>query len=219
MSKVMKTNGSDVESDNVSAHDDLALQTVHCSLYSPQESRISTNASETSTQRGSTKGGRRKSKGKPSNNNKPVKSLYRFNCFLNEENAKQIFAVQFNHFVKDRNIFATASGYRISVYECVEPKEEDEGIEEDDDFCGIKLLRAYDDPDRDEVFYTLAWSFEANGSPIIACGGVRSICRIIYCNGPGLREKKFIGHSELSHLIVNQLSRNYFPFQPTQSTN
>jgi polycomb protein EED len=166
-----------------------------------QESRVSTNASETGSKRSSTKGIKRKSKGKPinnNNNNKPAKSLYRFNCFLTEENAKQIFAVQFNHFVKDRNIFATASGYRISIYECVEPKElEDEGIEEDEeDFCGIKLLRCFEDPDRDEVFYTLAWSFEANGSPIIACGGVRSVCRIIYCNGPGLREKKFIGHSE-----------------------
>lgn len=117
---------------------------------------------------------------------------------MTEENAKQIFAAQFNHFVKDRNIFATASGFRISIYECAEPKEsEDEGIEEeDDDFCGIKLLQAYDDPDRDEVFYTLAWSFEANGSPIIACGGVRSVVRIIYLNDPELREKKFIGHSE-----------------------
>lgn len=127
-----------------------------------------------------------------------MKSLYRFNCFVAEETPKQIFAVQFNHFVKDRNIFATASGYRISVYECVEPKEpdEDDDLEEDEESCGIKLLRAYDDPDRDEVFYTLSWSYEANGSPIIACGGVRSVVRITYCNGPGLREKKFIGHSK-----------------------
>lgn len=116
-----------------------------------------------------------------------------------EENAKQIFACQFNHFVKDRHIFATASGFRLSIYECVEPKEqeEDEDQEDDEDFCGIKLLRAYDDPDRDEVFYTLAWSYEANGDPIIAAGGVRSVVRIIYCNG-GMREKKFIGHSESS---------------------
>lgn len=127
-----------------------------------------------------------------------MKSLYKYNCFVTEEYSKPIFAVQFNHFVKDRNIFATASGFRISIYECVDPKEseDEEEIEDDDDFCGIKLLRAYDDADHDEVFYTLAWSFEANGSSIIACGGVRSVVRIIYCNGQGLREKKFIGHSE-----------------------
>lgn len=166
-----------------------------------KESRISTNASETSAiERGSTKGSRKKSsKNKNNNNSKTVKSLYRFNCFISEENNKQIFAVQFNHYIKNRNLFASASGYRISIYECVEPKKsEDEGleVEDDEDFCGIKFIRAYDDPDRDEVFYTLAWSYEANGSPIIACGGVRSVVRLIYCSSPGLREKKFIGHSK-----------------------
>lgn len=113
---------------------------------------------------------------------------------MTEEHAKQIFVAQFNHFLKDRNIFATASGYRISIYECVEQKTKE--TEDDEDFCGIKLLRVYDDPDNDEVFYTLAWSIEANGSPIIACGGVRSIVRIIYLNSSEMREKKFIGHSK-----------------------
>lgn len=59
------------------------------------------------------------------------------------------------------------------------------------------MIRAYEDPDKDEVFYTVAWGFD-NESPIIACGGVRSVVRIIYCSGPGLKEKKFIGHSESS---------------------
>jgi len=179
MSNMSKANKSDVESDN--------------------ESRISsTNAStksETSSaQRSSTKGTKRKSKAK--NHNKVVKSLYRFNCFVTEENAKQIFAVQFNHFIKDRDVFAAASGHRITIYECVK---------ETEDISGIKLLRAYDDPDRDEVFYTLAWSFESDG-PIIACGGVRSVVRILFINGPGLREKTFIGHTN----AINEMK-----FHPT----
>lgn len=90
-----------------------------------------------------------------------------------------------------------SNGDLSRIYECVEPikiEDEDEELEEDS-FCGIKLIRAYDDPDKDEVFYTVAWGFD-NESPIIACGGVRSVVRIIYCNGPGLKEKKFIGHSE-----------------------
>lgn len=86
------------------------------------------------------------------------------------------------------------------IYECVEEKEieEDENDEQEDEdpnFCAIKLIRAYDDPDKEEVFYTVAWGHD-EGSPIIACGGVRSVVRIIYTNGPGLKEKKFIGHSE-----------------------
>lgn len=87
------------------------------------------------------------------------------------------------------------------IYECVEEKEIEEEEENDEqggddpNFCGIKLIRAYDDPDREEVFYTVAWGHD-EGAPIIACGGVRSVVRIIYTNGPGLKEKKFIGHSE-----------------------
>lgn len=93
-----------------------------------------------------------------------------------------------------------SKSFLCRIYECVEEKEieEDENGEpgaEDSDFCGIKLIRAYDDPDREEVFYTVAWGHD-QGSPIIACGGVRSVVRIIYTNGPGLKEKKFIGHSE-----------------------
>lgn len=52
--------------------------------------------------------------------------------------------------MKNRNIFATASGFKISIYECVNYEEEDE---ENEDYCGIKLLRAYDDPDRGENGY------------------------------------------------------------------
>lgn len=128
------------------------------------------------------------------------KSHYRYNCFIAEETPKQVFSVQFNHYLKDRNIFATASGNRISIYECLDPKEteDDDEMEVDDlENYGIKLLRAYDDPDRDEVFYTLAWTYDEDnqGGPVLAFGGVRSVVRIIYCNGPGLKDKKFIGHT------------------------
>ncbi|XP_070505214.1 polycomb protein esc-like [Chironomus tepperi] len=186
-------NNSEIESDNDS------------SIIS-----VSTGRSENSTNRRSQKVKGRKSKLKNNNNNKPLKSLYRFNCFVTEENAKQIFAIQFNHFVKDRNIFATASGYRISIYECVDDKhtdENDKDIEDIDDFCGIKLLRAYDDPDRDEVFYTLAWSYEGS-CPILACGGVRSVVRAIYINDRHLKEKRFIGHTN----AINEMK--FHPKQP-----
>jgi polycomb protein EED len=80
--------------------------------------------------------------------------------------------------------------------------------DESQEIYGIKLLRAYDDPDRDEVFYTLAWSYDEdnNGGPVIAFGGVRSVVRIIYCNGPGLKDKKFIGHTN----AINEMK-----FHPT----
>lgn len=195
-------NNSDIESDNDS------------SVISASTGRSENSAT---VNRRSLKGKSRRQKSKSNQNKVPAKTLYRFNCFVTEENAKQIFAVQFNHFVKNRKIFATASGFRISIYECVEEPEEEEEEEVvvgsdakehllDDDFCGIKLLRAYDDPDHDEVFYTLAWSFEGS-CPVIACGGCRSVVRVIYLNNRHLREKKFIGHTN----AINDMK-----FHPTQ---
>jgi len=179
------------------------MKSIEFVAYLLQDSTVSTLASvHSNNQQRKSRGNKRKSSKAII---KPIKTLYRFNCFISEEVNKQIFAVQFNHFI-ERKIFAAAAGFRISIYECLEPKEtEDEGIEEDDDdFSGIKLLRAYDDPDRDEVYYTLAWSYDANG-PIIAAGGVRSVVRIIYVNGPGLREKKFIGHSKYERASLRNL--------------
>lgn len=172
-------------------------------LESDNDSSIisaSTNRSENSKAEGKISS---KSRGRKSKTTVP-KSPYQLNCFVSEEGNKQIFAVQFNHFIKNRCIFATASGFRVSIYECINVDEEDE---ENEDFCGIKLLRAYDDPDRDEVFYTLAWSYEGT-SPILACGGVRSVVRTIYINDSKLREKKFIGHTN----AINEMK--FHPKQP-----
>lgn len=112
--------------------------------------------------------------------------------------------MQFNHFLKDRNIFASACKNRISIYECPSPvtnenDEEDEEMEENKkQLSGIKLIRAYDDPDKDEIFYTVAWSHD-NGNPVLAFGGVRSVVRAIWCNLQGkdkkFIDKKFIGHT------------------------
>lgn len=131
--------GSDIESDNDS------------SIIS-----ASTGRSENSKAEGkihSSKNRGRKSKTKST----VPKSPYRLNCFVSEEGNKQIFAVQFNHFIKNRSIFATASGFRVSIYECINVDDEDE---ENDDFSGIKLLRAYDDPDRGEKVFIFATNID-----------------------------------------------------------
>lgn len=110
----------------------------------------STGRSENSKNENSNAGIQRSSKtrGRKSKNNKnPIKapkSPYKLNAFVTESGNKQIFAIQFNNFIKNRNIFATASGFRVSIYECIKVDEDDE------DSCGIKFIRAYDDPDRGE---------------------------------------------------------------------
>lgn len=169
-----------------------------------KESRISENSSRASVSRGSNhrrsnNNSKRKSKGGKSGPKVP-KSHYRFNCYVTEDAAKPVFSVQFNHYIKDRNIFAAASVNRISIYECVSPPERDDEDDDDEmevdekDYCGIKLLRAYDDPDKDEMFYTVAWSHD-NGNPVLAFGGVRSVVRAIWCNAHVMKDKKFIGHT------------------------
>lgn len=75
-----------------------------------------------------------------------------------ESPAVQIFAVSFNYFLKDRKVFATAAGNKISIYECLETQENDGQL--------IKLLRVYTEPDKDEVFNSISWSFDSRG-PIL----------------------------------------------------
>lgn len=150
-----------------------------------------------------------KKKAKRGRKSMQSQSLYKFNSFVTETPGNQIFAISFNYFIKDRQIFASAAGNKITIYECL-----------DSDELGhpIKLLRVYSEPDKDEVFNSVAWSFDSGG-PILATGGVKSVVRIIQCNGkPMSAYKNLIGHSEL---IFNNISHcdvqlRIFYFQPVQ---
>lgn len=78
---------------------------------------------------------------------------------------------------------------KISIYECLQ---EDENP--------IKLLRVYNEPDKDEVFNAISWSFDSSG-PLLAAGGVKGVVRVIHCNGqPMMCYKTLVGHSELKTL-------------------
>lgn len=106
----------------------------------------------------------------------------------------QIFAIAFNYFLKDRHIFATAAGNKISVYECLDPNDFEHAM---------KLIRVYSEPDKDEVFNAISWSSECLG-PVLAAGGVKGIVRVIYCNEQPLTSyKNFVGHSKLSTISAS----------------
>lgn len=123
-------------------------------------------------------------RGRPSNLAPPA---YKFTTSIVECPLTQIFAVSFNYFVQDRNIFATASGNKISIYECLNPE---------DDAQSMKLLRVYSEPDKDEVFNAISWSYEVNG-PLLAAAGVKGVARVIQCNEQPLTcYKNLIGHSK-----------------------
>lgn len=104
-----------------------------------------------------------------------------------ESSGNAIFAISFNILIKDRQIFASVSKNQISIYECLDPEDFEHPI---------KLLRVYSEPDKDEVFNAVAWSFDEMG-PILAVGGLKGVGRIIQCNGqPLICYKSLIGHSK-----------------------
>lgn len=68
-------------------------------------------------------------------------------------------------------------------------------------------MRVYVEPDKDEVFNCVAWSYEnRSGSiagPLLACGGVKGVVRVIQCNRePTGGFKNMIGHSEMRFYIL-----------------
>lgn len=130
---------------------------------------------------------RKSKKIKQQRGRKPAPSYYKYNSFITESPGTQIFAISFNYFVKDRQIFASAAGNKISIYECLDDEEQ-----------SMKLLRVYSEPDKDEVFNAVSWSYDSIG-PILAAAGVKGVIRVIQCNGqPMSCYKNLIGHSELN---------------------
>ncbi|CAH1802592.1 unnamed protein product [Owenia fusiformis] len=149
-----------------------------------------TSRSGTPTQYGPRKG---RGRGKYKN----PKKNYKLSQFLKEDHGQPIFSVQFNWNInnKDREIFATVGGNRVTIYEC--------SID-----GSVKLLQAYCDADSEESFYTCAWTSEdVTGQPLLAVAGARGIIRLI---SPSTSQciKNFGGHGN----AVNELK--FHPREP-----
>lgn len=104
-------------------------------------------------------------------------------CYVKEVDNQPIFGVSFNPYLQQsgHNVFATASSNRISFYECTNDNQ-------------IQLLQVYADPDPEESFYCVAWTYDdVTMLPLLATAGMRGIIRII---SPALQKsiKNFKGH-------------------------
>lgn len=120
----------------------------------------------------------------------PLKMGYKFTCYMKEDHAQPIFGVQFNQHLRDGQplVFATAGNNRISIYQCMEDG-------------STKLLQCYSDPDTEENFYTVAWSFDTEtGRPILAAAGSRGVIRI-FSLATMQCVKHFVGHGN----AINEL--------------
>lgn len=71
----------------------------------------------------------------------------------------------------------------------------------------MQFLRAYIEPDKDEVFNCVVWSCEridgaSTVGPILAAGGVKGIVRVIQCNRDSMGGfKNLLGHSEYYFVV------------------
>lgn len=100
--------------------------------------------------------------------------------FNSEHENKPIYAIKFNPFVLDRNIFAVCVVNRVLVMECIEADDEMQNDLSDEDFSNIKQIKAYEGVD--DYFYALAWSYDSKKAPSIAAGGRNGIIRTIFMN-------------------------------------
>lgn len=100
---------------------------------------------------------------------------FRFNCLFSNSayKNKPIYALKFNPFATDRDIFAACIVDEINVFECVNPSNDDDP---DEVFCGIKQIKRYKG---DAYYYALDWSYDKNANHVIAFGDKNGIIRTV----------------------------------------
>lgn len=149
--------------------------TSNCSTSQPQENG----------QNGDKKKRKNKRKKKP---NAGSSQHYQLSFHLKELEEKSIFGAVFNPFLQDggHNVFATVSGRRVSVYECI-----DDG--------SVKALQVFNDSDPQELFFAVAWSYDEMLEPVLIAAGVRGIICVISTSSGDVKHLK--GHGQ----AVNEL--------------
>lgn len=120
------TKSQGAESDNVSS--------TKISLRSSQKATKFQDFSSDEKNQNSSRPLNRKKKNR--RGRKSQQPSFKFNSSLTETADTRIYAISFNIF-EERQIFATASGNRISIYECLDADEAEHSI---------KLIRVYNDP-------------------------------------------------------------------------
>ena len=116
-----------------------------------------------------------------------AKPQFKYAGHWREDHGNPLFGVAVNtHVGRDQSgdpgpvVFATVGFNRVTIYQCDEQ--------------GVKLLQCYADPDPEENFYTVAWSYDIDTArPLVAAAGARGIVRLFSPASMGCI-RHFLGH-------------------------
>ncbi|XP_037044743.1 polycomb protein EED-like [Bradysia coprophila] len=133
---------------------------------------------------------------------KKKRSEFTYKNYVVENRGRIIYAVEFCNCLKDGEpiIFATCGSNAVTIYECKNSGE-------------MQLLQCYEDPNKNESFYTLTWSFHPSTlTPVLAVAGLHAIIRIInpttmtsnkHLIGHGFAVNDLKFHPENPHLLLS----------------
>ncbi|VDN58796.1 unnamed protein product [Dracunculus medinensis] len=97
-----------------------------------------------------------------------TKLSFKYLSTVFECHRKTIYGVSFNPYVTENPHFATVAENRVSVY-CV-PKGSP----------SIKLLRSFQDPVKEEAFFTVSWAYDIDSDAhVVVAGGAQGVIRVI----------------------------------------
>lgn len=113
---------------------------------------------------------------------------FRFACQVKEEHGQPLFGVQFNPYYLNEKVFATVGSNRATVFKC-------------NSDCSISPLQVYSDADPEEMFYTCAWTYDAEtGESLLAIAGAKGLIRIVGTSSATCRTS-YSGHGN----AINEL--------------
>ncbi|KAJ7522208.1 hypothetical protein O6H91_18G001400 [Diphasiastrum complanatum] len=111
-----------------------------------------------------------------------------------QEGKRPLYAICFNFIHPTyRNIFASAGGNRVTIYQCLEGG-------------AVGILQAYVDEDKEETFYTVTWASDDRGSPLLVASGSTGILHVIN-SGKEKSSKSLVGHGDSINELRTQTLR------------
>ncbi|MCO5558478.1 hypothetical protein L7F22_012062 [Adiantum nelumboides] len=115
-------------------------------------------------------------------------------CNKLQEGKRPVYAVCFN-FIDSRfyNVFATAGGNRVTIYQLLENN-------------GIAVLQTYVDDDKEEAFYTVSWACDDSNSSLLIASGSNGVIRVIN-TGKEKLFKSLVGHGDSINELRTQALR------------